>query len=101
MYTLPQSEVITDASINANIRSGQLGVIVNDHMKYEVVYFTHCHYYGSGGRVSNTFTYRSFSKNGTLRSKEKSYMYKPIYGLKDKTKFKTKIVLITGEDNAD
>ena len=101
MKTVPEYEVDLENTVNQTIRSGQLGVIVNDAQRYEVVYFTHCHYLGSSGGISNTFSYRSFSKSGVLRNKVKSYMYKPIYPLKNNKNYRTEIVLITGENDAD
>lgn len=101
MKTVPEYEVDLENTINRSIRSGQLGVIVNDAQQYEIVYFTHCHYLGSSGGISNTFSYRSFSKNGFLRKKEKPYMYKVIYSLKNNKNYRTEIVLVTGENNED
>lgn len=101
MKTIPECGVDLENTVNQTIRSGQLGVIVNDAQRYEIVYFTKCYYLGSGGRVSNTFEYRSFSKNGVLRNKVKSYMYKPVYPLKNNKNYRTEIVLVTGENNED
>lgn len=94
MIIIPEQEVNLDTTINNTIRSGELGVIHHDDGVYELVYFTHCHYLGSNGGISNTFEYRSFSKNSILKRSKKSYMYKPIFSLHEPSRYNIEIRLI-------
>lgn len=96
MKILTPNEVDTNRSINRTIRSGQLGVIVNEDNDFELVYFVHCHYLGSGGRISNTFGYKSFNDDGVVEDKEKSYLYGNIYNLSEdaKSRYTTRIQLV-------
>jgi len=94
MIIAEECEVDFTNRVNSTIEAGETGIIENDDGNYEVVYFTHCHYYGSNGRVSNTFSYRSFSSDGKLMPKEKEYLYKNIFKPIDKNAYDVEVRLV-------